>query len=168
MPASPSMKQIAEVHEAVLTKPGSRVTIPVLVSNLLTSMPDEPSVAAVIPIWSSPPPGTPSRAPPPSEPGDGGVDWRAGSSAVAIVSGIPEPLNPPQRCERSGPALWRPSARLAGRNWTVTTLALAGYHPHHQNDRNRAQRGPPSPLVSAAGSRSTRPTNRRLISHSTM
>src|SRR3984957_15355322 len=39
------MYVISEEHAAVLTKPGSRVTIPVVASTFVTSIPAEPSVA---------------------------------------------------------------------------------------------------------------------------
>src|SRR3954451_14376706 len=44
MPASPSMKVIADSHEAVLTKPLSSVTTPVLARSLEMSIPRSPSV----------------------------------------------------------------------------------------------------------------------------
>ena len=44
IPASPSMNVIADSHEAVFTKPLSRVTTPVLARSFEMSMPRSPSV----------------------------------------------------------------------------------------------------------------------------
>src|SRR3954447_17169073 len=55
MPASPSMYVIAEAHDAVLTKPWSRVTKPVSLRRLPTSMPPGPSTAGRTGIDNWPP-----------------------------------------------------------------------------------------------------------------
>src|SRR5215212_6844190 len=48
MPASPSMKVIADSHDAVFTKPLSSVTAPVLARSLETSIPRSPSVPTIM------------------------------------------------------------------------------------------------------------------------
>src|SRR5689334_22208087 len=48
MPASPSMKVIADSHDAVLTNPLSRVTAPVCARSLEMSIPRSPSVPTIM------------------------------------------------------------------------------------------------------------------------